>query len=171
MKPRSIKGIGITLSIMMFCAIPNSTRAYIPYVQPLVKKRLLPRVKKTKFVVIKKVKGYGTGYFGPKRGDYETEEEYLEAVAMNGAGKKTSSGTKPRAKRTIAADTRFYPLGTIIFIPEKNIMGKVEDEGSAVKGKKHIDIFCGYGRKAKRLADNLGEGKPITLVVMKEVEV
>ena len=170
LKPRIFKGLCIIFSTMMFCTIPNSSRAYIPYVQPLATKRPLPRVKVTKFVPKKIVKGYGTGYFGPKRKDYKTEEAYQEAVRMNGEGVETNSGTKPRIG-TIAADISEYPFGTIIYIPERDFWTVVEDVGPAVRGKRHIDIFCGHGKKARRIAKTWGAGTPITLVVMEKTEV
>lgn len=119
------------------------------------------------FITIKKVKGYGTGYFGPLREDYPTRKEYIKAIKMNGKGVETSSGTKPRIG-TIAADKSEYPYGTIIFIPEINLMATVEDTGPAVRGKKHIDIFCGHGKDAEEIAKTWGPGTPITLVIMKK---
>jgi len=133
----------------------------------------MPRAKEKvtkKFVTIKKVKGVGTGYFGPERRDYKSKAKYLAAIAMNGEGKETKSGTVPRIG-TIAADTKFYPLGTIIFIPEINLLGTVEDIGGKIKGKKHVDIFCGFGKDAEKVAMTWGPGTPITLVVMKQKEV
>ena len=41
---------------------------------------------------------------------------------------------------TIAADTRFYPFGTRMYIPGYG-WGIVEDRGGAIKGKSRIDIF------------------------------
>jgi 3D (Asp-Asp-Asp) domain-containing protein len=50
----------------------------------------------------------------------------------------TASGTK--AKRgTIAADTRYYPFGTVMYI-EGYGYGKVEDRGGGIKGQ-HVDLF------------------------------
>lgn len=180
MKPRIIQGMHIALTMIMLCTFPHPAIAYIPYVKPqIVEKRPLPRVKdeikeeieikKVKFVVIKKVKGYGTGYFGPRREDYSTEEEYLDAINMNGEGVETSSGTRPRVG-TIAADKSIYPYGTIIYIPERNFMGKVEDTGSRIKGSKHVDIFCGHGKRAERIAKSWSNGMSITLVIMKKVK-
>jgi 3D (Asp-Asp-Asp) domain-containing protein len=130
----------------------------------------LPEVKEKdapEYVVVKKVKGFGTGYFGPQRRDYPNRKEYQRAIELNGKGEETKSGTRPRIG-TIAADTRFYPLGTIIFIPEINLMATVEDVGSKVKGKKHIDVFCGHGKKAQLIANTWGNGTPITLIVMRK---
>ena len=51
---------------------------------------------------------------------------------------QTASGTK--AKRgTIAADTKFYPFGTQMYVPGYG-KGRVEDVGGAIKGD-HIDLF------------------------------
>jgi len=50
----------------------------------------------------------------------------------------TASGTKAR-KGTIAADTRKYPFGTIMYV-EGYGYGRVEDRGGAIKGE-HIDLF------------------------------
>jgi len=51
----------------------------------------------------------------------------------------TASGTKAR-KGTIAADTRYFPLGTVMKVPGYGY-GRVEDRGSAIKGPARIDLF------------------------------
>ncbi len=58
---------------------------------------------------------------------------------------QTASGTYPReAGRftygTIAADTRYYPFGTKMYVPGYG-WGIVEDRGGAIKGPKRIDLF------------------------------
>ena len=61
--------------------------------------------------------------------------------SMKGKRKKvgiTASGTKAR-RGTIAADTRVYPLGTVMYI-EGYGYGKVEDRGGGIKGQ-HVDLF------------------------------
>lgn len=50
----------------------------------------------------------------------------------------TASGTKAEPG-TIAADTRRYPFGTIMYVPGYGY-GRVEDRGGAIKGD-HIDLF------------------------------
>lgn len=50
----------------------------------------------------------------------------------------TASGTKATAGRTIAADTRYLPFGTEVYIYGQKYI--VEDRGGAIKGK-HIDIY------------------------------
>lgn len=50
----------------------------------------------------------------------------------------TASGTRARPG-TIAADTRFFPFGTIVHVPGYGY-GRVEDRGSDIKGY-HIDLY------------------------------
>jgi 3D (Asp-Asp-Asp) domain-containing protein len=164
LKPRKINKMCMIFTVLLLCIFFNSTRAYTaPYVQPLANKELLPGAKEP-LILIKKIKGHATGYFGPKKGEYKTRLQYLKATAMNGEGKKTKSGTTPRIG-TIAADTRFYPFGTKIFIPELKFLGTVEDIGSGIKGPRRIDIFCGHGKSAEKVARNLGK-RAVTLVIV-----
>jgi 3D (Asp-Asp-Asp) domain-containing protein len=67
----------------------------------------------------------------------------------------TASGTKAR-KGTLAADTRYYPFGTVMYIPGYGY-GRVEDRGGAIKGHK-VDLFfrsrkdaLKWGRKKKKV--------------------
>ncbi len=41
---------------------------------------------------------------------------------------------------TIAADTRYYPFGTRMYVPGYG-WGRVEDRGGAIKGKDRIDLY------------------------------
>jgi len=43
-------------------------------------------------------------------------------------------------KGTIAADTRYYPFGTEIYVPGYG-WGAVEDRGGAIKGPQRLDIY------------------------------
>ena len=58
----------------------------------------------------------------------------------------TSSGAKA-SKGTIAADTRYYPYGTVMKIPGYG-KGVVEDTGSAIKGPNRIDVYFSTRKKA-----------------------
>lgn len=51
----------------------------------------------------------------------------------------TASGTKAKYG-TIAADTRYYPYGTVMKVPGYG-KGVVEDIGSAIKGPRRIDVY------------------------------
>ena len=48
---------------------------------------------------------------------------------------------------TLAADTRYYPFGTRMFIPGYGY-GMVEDRGSAIKGIARVDAYYGSHQKA-----------------------
>ena len=54
------------------------------------------------------------------------------------AGRKTASGTIPKAGRTIAVDPQIIPYGTVIYINKHKYIA--EDYGGAIKGR-HIDIY------------------------------
>jgi len=69
----------------------------------------------------------------------------------------TASGTKAKPG-TIAADTRYYPFGTVMYVPGYGY-GRVEDRGSAIKGPDRIDLFfkkrkqaLEWGRQHKEVA-------------------
>ncbi|MFO7871370.1 MAG: 3D domain-containing protein [Kiritimatiellia bacterium] len=75
----------------------------------------------------------------------------------------TAAGTRARPG-TIAADTRKYPFGTIMYIDGYGY-GKVEDRGGGIKGN-HIDLFFRYhnqavewGRQTKRVKIWFPRGK------------
>jgi 3D (Asp-Asp-Asp) domain-containing protein len=58
----------------------------------------------------------------------------------------TASGTKAH-NGTIAADRRYYPFGTVMYIPGYGY-GRVEDTGSAIQGPTRIDLFYGSHQQA-----------------------
>jgi 3D (Asp-Asp-Asp) domain-containing protein len=58
----------------------------------------------------------------------------------------TASGTRVRPG-TIAADTRLYPFGTILYVPGYGY-GVVEDRGGAIQGHK-IDLYFRTHRQAR----------------------
>ena len=60
-------------------------------------------------------------------------------VGITATGSKADWGT-------IAADTRYYPFGTIMYIPDYG-WGRVEDVGGAIKDH-HIDLFFPTHKKA-----------------------
>lgn len=41
---------------------------------------------------------------------------------------------------TIAADTRYYPMGTLLYVPGYGY-GTVEDRGGAIRGRHRLDLF------------------------------
>lgn len=58
----------------------------------------------------------------------------------------TSSGTRAR-RGTIAADTKYYPYGTVMIIPGYG-KGVVEDIGGAIKGPNRLDVFFSSRKRA-----------------------
>lgn len=58
----------------------------------------------------------------------------------------TASGTKAK-KGTVAADTNFYPFGTVMHIPGYGT-GSVEDRGGAIEGPARIDLFFKKHKRA-----------------------
>ena len=72
-------------------------------------------------------------------------------VGVTACGRKAKPGT-------IAADTRYYPFGTVMYIPGYGY-GRVEDRGGAIKGPNRLDVFfkkhkqaLRWGRQKKRVA-------------------
>lgn len=59
----------------------------------------------------------------------------------------TASGTRAKPG-TIAADTRYYPMGTVMYI-EGYGYGVVEDRGGKIRGRHHIDLFYPTHAEAK----------------------
>lgn len=69
---------------------------------------------------------------------------------------QTASGTTAKPG-TIAADTRYYPFGTILYVPGYGY-GRVEDTGGDIKGRGRLDLFFHthgeakqWGRKSQRV--------------------
>jgi len=65
-----------------------------------------------------------------------------KAVGMTASGKMAHPGT-------IAADTRYYPLGTLMYVPGYGY-GVVEDRGGDIKGRRRIDLYFETHQQALR---------------------
>jgi 3D (Asp-Asp-Asp) domain-containing protein len=59
-----------------------------------------------------------------------------------------ADGTRA-GKGTIAADTRYYPFGTRIYVPGYG-QGVVHDRGGAITGPARLDLFYPSHRQANR---------------------
>lgn len=59
----------------------------------------------------------------------------------------TASGTRARPG-TLAADTRYYPFGSVMYIPGYGY-GIVEDRGGDIKGRKRLDLFFHTHQEAR----------------------
>ena len=94
-----------------------------------------------------------TGYDAGKKSCNWKRNWLLQPVIASGPNKGkpkkvgiTASGTKARPG-TIAADTKYYPFGTVIYVPGYGY-GRVEDRGSAIKGPDRLDVFFKSRKKA-----------------------
>ena len=65
-----------------------------------------------------------------------------KAVGITASGKKAKPGT-------LAADTRYYPFGTVIYIPGYGY-GIVEDRGGDIKGRHRLDLYHNTHPEARR---------------------
>ncbi len=86
-----------------------------------------------------------------RRGRIFFWKTYVASGPNKGKPKKvgiTSSGVRAR-KGTIAADTRFYPYGTVMKIPGYG-KGVVQDTGGAIKGPNRIDVYFSTRKRALR---------------------
>ena len=63
-----------------------------------------------------------------------------KAVGVTASGKRAKRGT-------IAADRRFYPFGTVMYVPGYG-WGVVEDTGGAIKGPDRLDLWFSTEREA-----------------------
>lgn len=84
-----------------------------------------------------------------RRGKIFFWKKYVASGPNKGKPKRvgiTSSGTRAR-KGTIAADTRYYPYGTVMKIPGYG-KGVVRDTGSAIKGPRRIDVYFSTRKRA-----------------------
>lgn len=94
-----------------------------------------------------------TGYDAGKKSCNWKRNWLLQPVVASGPNKGqrkkvgiTASGTKAKPG-TLAADTKYYPFGTVIYVPGYGY-GRVEDRGSAIKGPDKLDVFFKSRKKA-----------------------
>lgn len=119
------------------------------------------RYKKERF---KKIEVVSTAYYRPLKNQKKfLFKSYQKEIKMNGNG-ITYSGKKARIG-TIAADLRFFPLGTKMYIPGYG-WGEVEDIGSRIKNNK-IDIYVGEGEEGLKRAIEWGKRR-IVIKILKE---
>ena len=78
-------------------------------------------------------------------------------------------------KRSIAVDTRFIPLGSMLYlnadINEKKVNKIVlaQDTGGAIKGAIRADMFLGYGDKARSTAGELKSALRLWILLPKSI--
>ena len=94
-----------------------------------------------------------TGYDSGRRSCNWKRDWLLRPVIASGPdkGKRkavgiTASGVKAR-RGTVAADTRHYPFGTVMYVPGYG-WARVEDRGGAIKGPEKLDVWFPTEREA-----------------------
>jgi len=127
-----------------------------------------PEMTTTRKVAVKKMEVITTAYYKPlaNQSRYATGS-FRGDIRLNGSGKITSSGKKPRAGITVSADPRVLPMGTIICVPNFGV-GVVEDTGGSIKGNK-LDLFMGEGEEALKKSISWGR-KKLTIDVIDHSE-
>ena len=95
---------------------------------------------------------------------------FFEKRAKGATG---SLGVELVAKRNLAVDTRYIPLGMPVFLNTKNPVTKDEinqlmvaaDTGGAIKGEIRADFFWGYAKEAALFAGKMKELGVLTILV------
>lgn len=94
-----------------------------------------------------------TGYDNGPRSCGWKRDRYGRPVYSSGPNKGkpkqvgiTASGRRAKMG-TVAADTRYYPFGTILYIPGYGY-GRVEDRGGDIKGAHRLDLWFPTEREA-----------------------
>lgn len=86
--------------------------------------------------------------YGPKKGQ-------RKHVGITASGKRAKRGT-------LAADTRYYPFGTVFYIPGYGY-GRVEDRGGDIKGPNRLDLWF----PSERAAKDFGRRKNVRVTIWK----
>lgn len=119
----------------------NMTGASIPVAMPVAQEkqrqvsyRFVPKIDSelSKYTVVEVT---ATGYSAGKESTGKNPDHPSYGITYSGIKVKRDD----KALSTIAADTKVFPLGTVLFIPGYGY-GVVADTGSAIKGKK-IDLY------------------------------
>lgn len=83
--------------------------------------------------------GWRRTWYGRPVYNYGPQQGSPKSVGVTASGRKARVGT-------IAADTRVYPFGTVMYVPGYGY-GRVEDRGGAIRGDK-IDLYFKSHRAA-----------------------
>lgn len=106
-----------------------------------------------------------TAYYKPHKNQAEyLHGSYKEETRINGTGKVFLDG-KPAKIGDIAADWKFIPAGTVVWIPNFDLTATVRDVGKDIKGRR-IDVYVGEGEKALKIAKDFGRRR-IDIFVLK----
>ena len=96
-------------------------------------------------------------------------KSYIFFQELTGAGPLGALGLPVTARRTVAADPKFVPLGAPVYLDldrrEASGLWVAQDTGGAIKGANRFDTFWGAGEEAARIAGGMqGKGRAWLLV-------
>jgi membrane-bound lytic murein transglycosylase A len=93
---------------------------------------------------------------------------YIFFRKLEGEGPEGSQGVALEPYRSVAVDTQFVPLGSLLWIagtwpspnaaePDRELQRLVvaQDTGGAIRGPLRVDLFCGHGEEAAEVAGRL----------------
>ena len=117
---------------------------------PKGSKKRTVRIEATAYDNGKKSCGWKRNWYGRPVYAYGPNKGKPKKVGLTASGKQASMGT-------IAADTKYYPFGTVMYVPGYGY-GVVEDRGGAIKGPNRIDLWypshkqaLNWGRKTVKV--------------------
>ena len=139
---KRIKLLKIYLWIIMILIIPFTNGCSVFQYQlrpPVFRSYQTEKLQVTAYCACGKCCGWERNWLGQKVYSYGPHKGEHKIVGLTADGSWAEKGT-------IAADTKIFPMGTIMYI-EGYGYGVVKDRGSAIQGK-HIDIFFKSHNKA-----------------------
>lgn len=131
------------------------------------------------------IKSEDTDWPSIRRWCEKNPEKFAEAARANPRyiffqwekeGPIGSMGAMLQPKRSVALDQSIYPTGSLCFLKfqlhekeKKNFSGFVlnQDKGSAIQGNHRIDLYCGEGKEAGRLAGSLKNQGELYVLLLK----
>lgn len=105
-------------------------------------------------------------------------ERFIFQKINNNDGPIGAFGISLTAGRSLAVDTRYIPLGSIMWLntmsPDHRQINKVvfaQDIGSAIKGVVRGDYFWGYGEEALKYAGSMNSVGKYFIILPKEISI
>lgn len=173
--------VSLAVALIIMSWLPASlSRAKIP---PAVTTH---RPKSPKYIAIERFTDMtSTAYYSPEKGQKRYSKKpngqmrtYWEEIRLQGEGKVTASGHRPRIG-TIAVNKGRFPYGSILRVWQKNKTGKyevifigiAEDTGETmINNKWHIDIYMGKGELGLARAEKFDVRHDLIVEVLQEVK-
>lgn len=105
-------------------------------------------------------------------------ERFIFQKINNNDGPMGAFGVSLTAGRSLAVDTRYIPLGSVMWLnttsPDHKQINKVvfaHDIGSAIKGVVRGDYFWGYGEEALKYAGSMNSVGKYFIILPKEISI